>query len=179
MQGTRASQREWKALGVWLSRMRGASKSANCFGIDQENFSKKAVWNSSRVVTLGPKYEPLQLLLCEGVDHAGHLVLLAHVGALISYQELACPLLKPLFECHEFGLFQLSQLKFENHGWCRSCGWGGYSGGGAAAAVFFIFPRGQSSRAPPVALLERSLFHGLGGISSCRTKSQQLFLLSV
>ena len=130
-------------------------------------------------VTLGPKYEPLQLLLCEGVDHAGHLVLLAHVGALISYQELACPLLKPLFGCHEFGLFQLSQLKFENHGWCRSCGWGGYSGGGAAAAVFFIFPRGQSSRAPLVALLERSLLHGRGGISSCRTKSLQLFLLSV
>ena len=26
-------------------------------------------------VTLGPKREPLQLLACEGVDHAGHLVL--------------------------------------------------------------------------------------------------------
>ena len=31
-------------------------------------------------VTLGPKHHPLQLLSSEGIDHPGHLVLLAHMG---------------------------------------------------------------------------------------------------
>ena len=36
-------------------------------------------------VTLGPKREPLQLLSSEGLNHTGHLVLIAQVGALVSY----------------------------------------------------------------------------------------------
>ena len=52
MQGTRDSQRERKALGVSLSHMRAASRSANCFGRGLENISKKAVLNSSSVVSL-------------------------------------------------------------------------------------------------------------------------------
>ena len=72
--------------------MRVASKWVNCFG----NGLKKSSFKFFKsCVTLGPKRKPLQLLSHEG-DHAGHLVLLAHVCALVSYQEHACPLLKPL-----------------------------------------------------------------------------------
>ena len=57
---------------------------------------------------------------------------LTWVGALVVYQEHACPLLEPLFGCHGFVVFHLSQLGFENHGWCRSCG---LEGAGSDAAV--------------------------------------------
>ena len=78
MQGRRASQREWKALGVPLSRMRAASKSVNCSGIGLENISKKAVLNSSRILSLSG----LNVNRCS-CSRVRALILLAHVGALV------------------------------------------------------------------------------------------------
>ena len=77
--------------------MWAVSKSANCFGLDQKkNLRKNCFKFSKSCVTLRPKREPLQLLSSEGVNHTGHLVLIAHVSALVGYQEHPCPLLEPL-----------------------------------------------------------------------------------
>ena len=69
--------------------MWAVSKSANCFGLDQKkNLRKNCFKFFKSCVTLRPKRE--------GVNHTGHLVLIAHVSALVGYQEHPCPLLEPL-----------------------------------------------------------------------------------